>query len=74
MHRLRQLAILVALLPILGGGCRPIPVYEQHLVGKPCMQFSDSPVFAYGSRALTQIEPGFATSGGSQVTTCSACK
>jgi hypothetical protein len=38
------------------------------------MQFSDSPVFAYGSRALTQIEPGFAASGGAQVTTCSACK
>jgi len=55
-------------------GCHAIPVYEQQYVSKPCMQFSDSPVFAYGSRALAQIEPGFAVSGGAQVTTCSACK
>jgi hypothetical protein len=55
-------------------GCKAIPLNDQGLVSKPNMIFSDSPVFAYQSNVLTQIEPGTAGSGGAPVAGCTACQ
>ncbi len=55
-------------------GCKAIPVNQQGLVSKPNMTFSDSPVFAYQSNVLTQVEPGTAGSGGAQAAGCTACQ
>jgi hypothetical protein len=54
-------------------GCA-VPVHQQRLVSKPSMQFSDSPVFNYQSRLLSQIEPGAAASGGAQAAGCTSCR
>ena len=55
-------------------GCRAVPLQDQRLVSKYNMTFSDSPVFAYQSTVLTQIEPGTASSGGAQAAGCTACQ
>lgn len=55
-------------------GCKAIPLNQQGLVSKPNMTFSDSPVFAYQSNVLTQVEPGTAGSGGAQAAGCTACQ
>jgi hypothetical protein len=57
----------------LSAGCA-VPVHQQRLVSKPSMQFSDSPVFNYQSRLLSQIEPGAAASGGAQAAGCTSCR
>ena len=54
-------------------GCA-VPVHRQRLVSKPNMQFSDSPVFNYQSRTLSQIETGAAASGGAQAAGCTSCR
>jgi len=54
-------------------GCA-VPVQQQRLVSKANMQFSDSPVFNYQSKMLTQIESGTAASGGSQAAGCTSCR
>ena len=54
-------------------GCA-VPVHQQRLVSKANMQFSDSPVFNYQSKMLTQIESGAAASGGSQAAGCTSCR
>jgi hypothetical protein len=58
---------------ILLSGCA-VPVHEQRLVSQPNMQFSDSPVFSYQARQLTQIESGAAASGGAQAAGCTSCR
>ena len=55
-------------------GCKAVPLNQQGLVSKPNMTFSDSPVFAYQSNVLTQVEPGTAGSGGAQAAGCTACQ
>ncbi|MDA0750810.1 MAG: hypothetical protein O2964_08885 [Verrucomicrobia bacterium] len=55
-------------------GCKAVPLQDQRLVSKHNMTFSDSPVFAYQSTVLTQIEPGTAGSGGAQAAGCTACQ
>ena len=55
-------------------GCARVPVHQQRLVAKPNMLFSDSPVFNYYSRVLTQIETGASASGGAQAAGCTSCR
>jgi hypothetical protein len=55
-------------------GCAPVGAHQQRFVSKPNMQFSDSPVFNYQHKLLSQIEPGSATSGGAQAGGCTSCK
>jgi hypothetical protein len=66
--------ILLAWLIIAASGCTHVKVTEQRLVSKPNMLFSDSPVFNYQSRFISQIEPGSASDGGSQGTGCTTCQ
>ncbi|MCS1412211.1 MAG: hypothetical protein M2R45_05416 [Verrucomicrobia subdivision 3 bacterium] len=68
------LAIALIFVALGGTGCKAVPVMKQRLVSKPNMVFSDSPVFAYQSQVLTQIEPGSALSGGAQAAGCTACR
>jgi len=74
--RPRGLILLMALVLVAqgGAGCKAVPVMEQRLVSKPNMVFSDSPVFAYQSRMLMQIDPGAALSSGAQAAGCTACR
>jgi len=55
-------------------GCGTVPLQQQRLVSKPNMVFSDSPVYAFPSGLLAQVEPGTASSGGAQVAGCTACQ
>lgn len=55
-------------------GCRAVPVSQQRWVARPSMQFSDSPVYAYGAAVLSQIESGSAVSGGAQAAGCTSCR
>ena len=66
--------ILLAWVLITASGCTHVEVAEQRLVSKPNMLFSDSPVFNYQSRFISQIEPGSASEGGNQGTGCTACQ
>lgn len=64
---------LAGLATVALAGCA-VPVHQQRLVSKANMQFSDSPVFNYQSKMLTQIESGAAASGGSQAAGCTSCR
>lgn len=55
-------------------GCASIPLYEQQVVSKPGMTFSDNPVENSSINLLSQIEPGSAVSGGGQAAGCTACR
>ena len=66
--------ILLAWVLTAASGCTHVKVTEQRLVSKPNMLFSDSPVFNYQSRFISQIEPGSAADGGNQGTGCTACQ
>ncbi len=66
--------ILLAWILIIASSCTHVEVTEQRLVSKPNMLFSDSPVFNYQSRFISQIEPGSASDGGNQGTGCSTCQ
>ncbi len=63
-----------ALASLLLSGCATVGVEEQRLVSKPNMQFSKSAVFNYSSKILPQVQPGLATSGGAQASTCTVCR
>ena len=54
-------------------GCARVAPREQRLVSKPNMQFSESLVFGYQNRLLTQIESGSASFVGAQSTGCGSC-
>ncbi len=56
------------------GGCASVPIYEQQLVSKTGMTFSDSVVETAQVNLATQIEPGSAVSGGAQAAGCTACR
>ena len=62
-----------AIILALATGCS-VPVHQQRHVSKPSMLFSDSPVFNYQSRLLSQTEPGAALSGGGQAAGCTSCR
>lgn len=71
----RRLAAALALAVALGApGCAHVPAYQQRLVSKPNMQFSDSLVFGYQHKLVPQVEPGSAFSGGPQSSGCTSCK
>lgn len=55
-------------------GCAGVPAYEQGLVSKPGMVFSDSFVGNPRVDLQTQIEAGTAVSGGAQAAGCTACR
>jgi hypothetical protein len=70
----RDLWLAVLLLAALAAaGCTRVPAHRQRLVSKPNMQFSDSLVFGYQNRLLTQIESGSASFGGAQSAGCASC-
>lgn len=69
---IRPIILSIAVLAV-ASGCA-VPVHEQRLVSQPNMQFSDSPVFNYQARQLTQIESGAAASGGAQAAGCTSCR
>jgi len=62
------------LLLFLFAGCTTIPVYEQGLVSRNGMTFTDDPVQNEQINLLSQIEPGSAISGGGQAAGCTACR
>jgi hypothetical protein len=68
-YRLLAAALGLGLL----AGCA-VPVHQQRRVSQANMQFSDSPVFRYGSVVTAQIESGAATSGGAQASGCTSCR
>jgi hypothetical protein len=55
-------------------GCAGVPAYQQALVSKPGMVFSDSFVGNPSVGLQTQIESGTAVSGGAQAAGCTACR
>ena len=61
-------------LVVAGSGCATIELHEQRFLAKPSMEFSDSAVFSDYSALLPQVQSGLAISGGSQPTTCTACR
>ena len=73
MKSLRGMAA-VGLLALLAGGCASVGPERQRLVSKPNMQFSRLVAFSYSSKLMSQIQPGLATSGGAQASTCTTCK
>ena len=58
----------------LVSGCSHVPAYDQAMVSKPNMIFSESPVFDFGSKVLPRIEPGASASGGAQAAGCATCR
>lgn len=64
----------IGLLALLAGGCNSVGPEQQRLVSRPNMQFSRQFVWSYTSELMPQIQPGLATSGGAQASTCTACK
>jgi hypothetical protein len=62
------------LLALLASGCATVGPEQQRLVSKPNMQFSQSAVFSYSSKLMPQVQPGLATSGGAQPSTCTLCR
>ena len=65
---------LVSIVALLGGGCVQVPAWEQRLVAKPGMIFSDSAVLASQPALLGQIEPGRSAAGGASSVGCSSCR
>jgi hypothetical protein len=55
-------------------GCVQVPANQQRLVSKPNMEFSESLVFNYQNKLLSQVEPGSTFWGGSQPSGCTSCK
>ena len=54
-------------------GCVSVKPHQQRLVSKPNMQFSESVIFNYQDRSLTQIESGSASFIGGQSGGCGSC-
>ena len=55
-------------------GCTPVGVHQQRLVSKRSMLFSESAIFNYSSKVLTQVESGAAATGGAQAAGCTSCR
>ena len=62
------------LLALLAGGCASVGPEQQRLVSKPNMQFSRAAVFSDSSKLMPQVQPGLATTGGAQPSTCTLCR
>ena len=73
LRRLPPLCVVALALPWLAG-CVRVPVWEQRLVAKPGMVFSDSAVLASQPALLGQIEPGRSAAGGASSVGCSSCR
>lgn len=65
---------VIGLLALLASGCTSVGPERQRLVSKPNMQFSDRAAFSYSSKLMPQIQPGLATTGGAQASTCTTCR
>jgi hypothetical protein len=59
---------------LLFTGCAQVGPQQQRLVSKPNMEFSDSVVFGYQHKLVSQVEPGSAFGGGAQSSGCTSCK
>ena len=70
--------IALALLPIASalpfGGCVQVPAWQQRLVSKPGMIFSEATTLVSQPALLGQLEPGRAAAGGAQAVGCSSCR
>ena len=58
---------------LMFAGCVSVKPHQQRLVSKPNMQFSESVIFSYEDKSLTQIESGSASFIGGQSGSCGAC-
>lgn len=65
--------ILLLCAILILAGCAHVPPRQQRLVSKPNMQFSDSAIFSYQDRLLSQFESGSAASVGGQSGDCGSC-
>lgn len=71
----RRAPLFLVALPLAWlGGCVQVPVWEQRLVAKPGMIFSESAVLTAQPASLGQIEPGRTGAGGAQPVGCSSCR
>lgn len=70
---LRGMAV-AGLLALLASGCTSVGPERQRLVSKQNMQFSRPAAWSYTSKLMPQIQPGLATSGGAQASTCTTCR
>ena len=62
------------LLVLFASGCATVGPERQRLVSKPNMQFTRGAVFSYVSKLMPQVQPGLATTGGAQASTCTICR
>ncbi|MGD9159988.1 MAG: hypothetical protein PVG39_16355 [Desulfobacteraceae bacterium] len=73
----RLISFLPISLPVcfllMFSGCVSVKPHQQRLVSKPNMQFSESVIFNYQDRSLTQIESGSASFIGGQSGSCGSC-
>ena len=73
----RLISFLLISLPVcfllMLAGCVSVKPQQQRLVSKPNMQFSESVIFNYQDRSLTQIESGSASFIGGQSGNCGSC-
>lgn len=65
--------VLIVCGALMLAGCVHVTPLQQRLVSKPNMQFSDSVVFNYQDRLLTQFESGSASAVGGQSGECGSC-
>jgi len=65
---------VAGLLALLASGCTSVGPERQRLVSKPNMQFSRPMAWSYTSKLMPQVQPGLATSGGAQASTCTTCR
>ena len=66
-------ASLVVCCILMLTGCVSVAPRQQRLVSKPNMQFSDSVIFGYEDRLLTQFESASASFIGGQSGDCGSC-
>jgi hypothetical protein len=74
MKRVIPKVITVAAALLLTVGCAAPKVSQQRLVSQRNMTFSQSPVWSYTPRQVSQVETGLAFAGGGQGGGCTSCK
>lgn len=67
-----RLGLCLTVFPLLSG-CSSVAPYEQRLVSKPNMLFSETGSFVYQTKLWAQTEPGSMFSGDARAVGCSAC-
>ena len=55
-------------------GCSSVPAYEQALLSRPGMLFSNSPALADAASILSTVEPGTDDRGGASASGCTVCR